>query len=274
MASTTRRFLLALLLANASAQAAAPLDVAVNSDPVALIRAHAGAHRLILLGEMHGTREAPALVGRLVAAYAADEPVLLALEIHQTERDRVRHYLDSPGSAADMSTLSASAYWRIPRTRNDGRRTRHVLELVEGVRTLRAQGRNVDIVLYDPGAGTSGNSEARDLAMANGLRAALTDMPRGRLLIHTGNVHSMLERPSFAPPEMQTPMGSRLRDLDPYSVNITANSGQYWACAPICEVQTMSTSTLSSGPAESGPWNLQIVLPQFTVAQLVGDEAR
>ena len=41
------------------------------------IRSEAGSHRLILLGEMHGTREAPQLVGELVAAYSSQGPVLL-----------------------------------------------------------------------------------------------------------------------------------------------------------------------------------------------------
>ena len=271
MTSLTRIFLIGLLHAITSAQADARLDDAPGIDPVSLIRTHAGAHRLVLLGEMHGTREVPALVGRLVTAYSADEPVLLGLEIHRTERRRLRRYLDSDGSADDMAALSGSAYWRVAPTRNDGRRTREMLELIEQVRALRADGRNVDIVLYDPGSDTAGTSEARDLAMANEVRTALSGLSHGRLLILTGNVHAILERPSFAPPEMQTPMGSYLRDLDPYSVHITASSGQFWACAPTCKAQTVSASKRISGPMEKGPWSLQIVLPRFTVATLTGD---
>ncbi|MEO8011177.1 MAG: hypothetical protein ABI650_05990 [Dokdonella sp.] len=61
--------------------------------------------------------------------------------------------------------------------------------------------------------------------MAYGLRAALSNLPNRRLLVHTANVHAMLERPTFAAVEMQALMGSRLRDLDLYAVNITASDG-------------------------------------------------
>lgn len=162
MASTTRSFALTLLLASASAQASAPLDDALKSDPVAL----------------------------------------------------------GP---------------------------------FEQVRTLRAKRRNVDIILFDPGPASSRSSRARDLAMADGLRSETADLPRGCLLVHAGNVHSMLECPSSLPPEMQTPIGSRLRDLDPYSVNITANGGAFRAHAPTCEAQTMSKSTRTSVLAKPPP---------------------
>lgn len=39
-----------------------------------LIRSQAGEHRLLLLGEKHGTREIPVLVETLVAAYADGAP--------------------------------------------------------------------------------------------------------------------------------------------------------------------------------------------------------
>ena len=41
------------------------------------IEAAAGSHRLIVLGETHGTRETPRLAAALVQHYAAREPVLL-----------------------------------------------------------------------------------------------------------------------------------------------------------------------------------------------------
>lgn len=50
-------------------------------DTAAQIRQHAGDHRLLVLGEFHGTRETPLLVRQLVDGYSRTGPVLLALEL-------------------------------------------------------------------------------------------------------------------------------------------------------------------------------------------------
>jgi hypothetical protein len=50
-------------------------------DTAAQIRQHAGEHRLLVLGEFHGTRETPLLVRQLVDDYSRNGPVLLALEL-------------------------------------------------------------------------------------------------------------------------------------------------------------------------------------------------
>ena len=55
--------------------------------------------------------------------------------------------------------------------------------------------------------------------MAGRIRAAFETLPSGRLLVLSGNVHAMVAKPGYAPPEKQDPMGSYLRDLDPWSVD-------------------------------------------------------
>lgn len=57
-------------------------------DTAAQIRQHAGDHRLLVLGEFHGTRETPLLVRQLVDGYSRTGPVLLALELPRGETPR------------------------------------------------------------------------------------------------------------------------------------------------------------------------------------------
>jgi hypothetical protein len=262
--------LLTACLSFAQARAEGHADDQAIVDAVHLIRSEAAGHRLILLAELHGTREIPQLVGQLVAAYAEQGPVLLGLEVHHSEQAALRRYLASDGGPKAHSALQATPFWNVKGVQHDGRRNYDALELIEQVRRLRVGGRDVDILPYDNPPNQIVDSQKRDKAMAVRLRNAFAAMPRGRLLALSGNVHAMLERPGNAPAEMQTPMGAYLRDLDPYSVDITANGGESWACTQQCGPISLPTSTQSSGRVSDGIHNLQIALPRFTVAHLIG----
>lgn len=92
----------------------------------------------------------------------------------------------------------------------------------------------------------------------------------GRLVVLTGNVHAMREKPRDAPPQMQRPMGSYLRDLDPFSVDIVARQGEFWACIERCGPIEESAGAKVSQVDGSGVWDFRIVLPRFSVARLIG----
>ena len=104
-----------------------------------------------------------------------------------------------------------------------------MLAMIEGLRALKAQGRAIEVVGYDVNH-SDGGSQARDDRMAAELRRLYQRLPDGaRMVVLTGNVHAMLQRPADAPPEMQTqPMASVLRDLDIYSVRLEALRGHFW----------------------------------------------
>lgn len=240
------------------------------ADAVRLIRSEAAGHRLILLGEKHGTQQIPRLVAKLVSAYAEQGPVLLGLEVHHSEQAALRRYLASDGGPSARSALQAGPFWNVKGVQHDGRRNYATLDLIEQLRQLRVQGQAIDILPYDNPPNQIADSQKRDKAMAVRLRNAFAALPRGRLLVVSGNVHAMLVRPSYAPAEMQTPMGSYLRDLDPYSVNISANGGESWTCMQQCGPIAIAPSAQASGRASDGAYNLEIVLPRFTVARLIG----
>ena len=236
------------------------------------IRAHAGGHRLVLLGEFHGTREIPRLVGELVAGYAAEGPVELALEIPRTEQASLDRALNARTSAAARSLLLARDWWNAHDDRHDGRRSHDMLDLVERLRILRERGRDVAVLAYDvPADAHRDDAERRDRAMAARLRAEYLARPRTRLLVLAGNVHAMLERPADVPPQMQRPMGSDLRDLDPVSVRISARSGESWACFALRQCRALAAEGVHapSGPM-SGEYTYGVVLERFHVGRLIG----
>lgn len=235
-----------------------------------LVAASSG-HRLVLLGEMHGTREIPLLVGAAVERMSRSEPVLLALEVHASEHDSLKLYLRSDGSPPQRELLRQRAFWSVGAERNDGRRSEDMLDLVEQVRNLRELGRDVAILPFDVANGSSRGSSWRDQAMAAQLRRAWVALPRGRMLVLTGNVHAMRKLPDYAPPQMQAPMGASLQDLQPLSIEIGAMAGAFWACptSGTCGPVPIGASGLSGRMPDSAPFHYRIVLPVFTPARQV-----
>jgi erythromycin esterase-like protein len=261
------------LLASLIVPHAIASDLARAAD---LVRSEAGSHRLILLGEKHGTQEIPDLVAMLVSSYAAEGPVLLGLDVPRSEHAAFKRYLDSDGGPKAQGALRSMPFWQVQGIQHDGRRSHDMLDLVEHVRTLRASGHDIAILPYDIAKGDAPDRvvdpDARDRVMADVVRHAWSNLPRGRLLVLGGNVHAMLERPADAPPQMQTPMGTLLRDLDPYSVDIVARSGAFWACLQPCGPLASTAGTAVSGPVD-GPFRFRVVLERFSVARLLGDTA-
>lgn len=232
-----------------------------------------GSHRLLLLGEKHGTREIPCLVGDLIDALATRGPVRLALELPRGQQERLDALLasrDDASADAARAALLADPWWRREPAANDGRRSHDVLDLLMRLRASRLAGRDVRVVAFDvdPGSGLSG--DARDAAMADAVRAA-HEPDRGHLLVLTGNVHAMTALPEWAPPQMPVPMGSHLRDLSPLSLDIVATDGAFHACAgtPCGPVPSRDAGVTRRLMDE--PWDARVVLPRFTPARLVGD---
>jgi erythromycin esterase-like protein len=268
-----KRWLLATLLGLAlSAPAhASPTEGKPPEGAAETLVAAAGDARLVLLGEMHGTREIPRLVAHVVTHYAGEGPVLLGLEIPGSGQPHLRRYLDSAGTDADRAALLATPFWNVQGDQHDGRRSHDVIDLIEHLRQLRAQGRDVSLLAYDAEPGPRIDGNERDRIMAARVRASFNALPRGRLLVLTGNVHAKLFRPDNAPSQMPVPMGYWLSDLAPWSVDIMATRGAFWACmASACSERTVTSLRNASGPLAGQDHHYRLVLDRFTVARLVG----
>lgn len=237
----------------------------------ALVSDAARGHRMILLGEKHATAEIPLLVAALVEELSAAEPVVLAIEIPRDGQAAVSDYLTSDGSEIARAALHAWDGWQVPNDQHDGRRSEDLFDLLERLRELAAADRDVSVLLFDTVPGSTRDHHERDRAMADFLRERFNQNATARFIVLAGNVHAMLRKPSYAPPEMQEPMGAFLSDLKPYAINITAKAGQFWGCrGGMCVAHNESTNR-DSGPAPVGdPYHFYLVLPQFTVARVLG----
>lgn len=174
---------------------------------------------LILLGEIHGTAEIPAFVGRVACSVARRRvTVWLALEHPVADQARVDAFLAS----GDAASLGQGGVWRQPQ--QDGRGSAAMLGLLREVRRLRSAGGDVRVVLIDqPGSD-------RDRSMADTI-AAIPRHPGDVVLVLTGNVHARRRLGADWDPDYR-PMGFWLaeRGLAPIALDAATAGGSAWVC--------------------------------------------
>lgn len=242
-------------------------------DTAAQIMRHAGDARLIVLGEYHGTAETPRLVADLVERYSHDgTTVRLALELPMSENVALARYLRSDGDLDAREALRTSPFWFV-NDQHDGRRSRDMLDLIESIRSLRAQGRDVGVAGYDVETGSSMDNEAREAAMATHLRQQFNALrPGTRMVVLTGNVHAMRAPPADAPPGMQQrTMTSHLLDLPLYSVRLEALRGHFWACVQPCRALPLTPDApraAKENTVADRQYDLWIWMPVLSVGTL------
>lgn len=227
----TRWFALLLLATSALPlrAAAEPIEAAAT----AILERHAEAP-LLVLGELHGTVEAPAVVATLAARLLDSGALTVALEIPAQEQAGLDAYLASDGSTRAQRELLDSEFWKRAPERSDGRRSRAMFALIEQLRLLRGTHPELRLLAFDD-TGFSGQTRSRDALMSDTLRAAHAAHPEVKLLVLTGNYHARLDQPARARYgddwiQPLLPMTAQLQDLGAVGINLTASEGEHWAC--------------------------------------------
>ena len=210
--------------------------------------------KLILVGEMHGTREVPALVADLARRWSkplsAKAPALIvALEYPQTEANHLQGYFDSDGGAGARSKLLATPFWSRPA--QDGRSSHAMLALIDSVRKAGRGGRHVKLAAFDMNEAQEAARVDRDEAMAQNLRAIVAANPSARVLALAGNYHAR-QRDGAPWNPGQRFMAGHLKDLGPYSINVDGIGGSYWACSS-GQAADCKTERFARDPAKNLP---------------------
>jgi hypothetical protein len=215
-----RLFIAGILATGAQGVGAGPMGDACSAPEE--IRASA----ITLVGEVHGTAEAPAWIGSVACGLARQHEVVVVLEIARSEQERIDAYMRSRGTPEDRSDLIAGPFWK----GRDGRASEAMLALIDRLRGLAAQGAQVSVAAVDEWKGPG----TRDAAMAAGIRELHADRAEARIIALLGNLHarSTKREPSKGPDDQ--PVGYLLRDLEPLTVIAEYREGQAWACAPEC----------------------------------------
>jgi hypothetical protein len=164
MTLARRRLKLSLLFLMA---ALAGPSRASAAEPVAGCRAVGGAEallsqsaqRYIIVGERHGTAEVPALFGDLACLASAQGPLIVGLEMEADQQAALDSFLSSDGSLLAQQAWRRSKHW----TLRDGRGSEAMWAMIERLRRLKAEGRDVSALALMHQANSV---EARESAMA------------------------------------------------------------------------------------------------------------
>lgn len=178
---------------------------------------------VVVLGEMHGTEEAPAVVGSLACQASARQRVWVGLEI-PFELDRLIEQL--PTDLGAGTSLIQEPFWH--RERQDGRSSAAMFALLQQIAELRRAGANISTFGFD----SNDRRTERDADMATRILAHAKESAEGFMVALVGNVHPRngahaSDGLSFTPMgvHLANALGSRFTALD-----IKYASGAVWAC--------------------------------------------
>lgn len=203
---------------------------------------------VLLLGEIHGTEEGPATLRDVAChALAAELPVVVALEVWESEGERVAAFLSSDGGPEAEAALLAGPFWTRPA--QDGRASEAMLELLRFARERRAAGDPLRVELIDdPEPGT-----ARDAHMAERLGELVTQGAEGLVVSLTGNAHNRITRGTPWDEEHE-PMGFLLAGDQPerriVSLDLATTGGTAWICQGVKPEDCGRTELGGSGREE------------------------
>lgn len=208
------------LLLSGAARATEPAP-----DPLGELTERAQAHRVLLVGELHGTWEVPGIVAGLASNLGADErPLIVGLEIWRSEQAALDRYLASAGTGEDRAALLAGPFWAT----RDGRSSEAMVDLIERLRVLALKA-PLAMVAFDIAEESDITGAERDRSMGELLLARLESMPEARLLVLAGNFHTRIQAGAPWDPAHDF-MGHFLRGHDPYAVEIMGVKGSTWMC--------------------------------------------
>ncbi len=227
-------------------ESAAPMVSQVQA--IRAIVCASASRRLVIVGEIHGSNEVPALVDALVKRVARTaRPVRLGLEMQASEQASMEMYLHSSGSATDRAQLLRRPFWSM----RDGRSSRAMLRLIDSVRALRGSGADLDIFAMEPDYGdkaaiahAGGFTVVKEAGMAQAIRHAMDGAKPPPLVIALmGNFHARYGKNSPAGSAQTPSVTERLADVAPYVVLPFARQSDTWNCqSDGCKVHSFASS--------------------------------
>lgn len=195
---------------------------------------------LLLFGEMHGSKEAPAVISEITCALSGSNNIAVGIEVPSADQALIDAYLQSDGTSADRARLISSDFWQKGK---DGRSSIAMLRLIEDIRILKKSGRSVQLFAFDDQPNTD---LERNVAIANGIRRFHNSHKNTKIIALMGNIHAMQDSITTNEGPL-IPSGAMLSDLKPISILITYPSGTTWACMPDCGVQKLTPRSQTTG---------------------------
>ncbi|MEM7703660.1 MAG: hypothetical protein AAF251_17115 [Pseudomonadota bacterium] len=180
----------------------------------------------IIVGELHGTNEAPDAFANLVClATRTNRPVTVAVEFSSDWQPAFDLFLASDGGPKAQQDFLELPDWQ--KDFQDGRTSVAMLRLFETLRRMKQSGAIADVRATDIGQSTPPGLE-RDAAMADAWQK-IAQPDNGLVLALVGNIHAMRVPLTYSGGSVAT-AGSLMPPAHTVTVNIVGNGGDAWNC--------------------------------------------
>ncbi|MFP2904793.1 hypothetical protein ACLESD_07000 [Pyxidicoccus sp. 3LFB2] len=205
----------------------------------------------IVLGEMHGTQEAPLFATRLAChAAAAGQPVRVGLELPVGEQPRIDAFLASGDGA--IEPLTSGGLWTD--VMQDGRSSNAMLQALVRLRELKRAGLPLEIRAFDAGG------KDRDASMAAKLLEERARAAQDTFIVLTGNLHARRDKGAPWDPNLRF-MSNHLLEAEPELVTLDMAylGGTMWACTG------MTVDTCKVHPLKRARYEEHAATPRIVV---------
>lgn len=192
---------------------------------------------IIVVGESHGTSEAPAAFVGIVCEASRRGPVTVGLEMPESDQPLLDFVMSTTDEPTATSVLRNGDFGD-PR-RNDGRHSQAMFDMILSFWRLKAAGQDIALRAFAPRMSViQGRDQAWwELEMAYGMSRALVARPDARLLILVGSLHAR-KTPFERFPEVGLPAAGHLYSGDTLTLRIADQGGSAWNCQAECGVHT------------------------------------
>lgn len=189
---------------------------------------------LIMLGELHGTRQIPAFAGDLACTAAIRGlRVRVGLELPRSQDQALATYLAGSGGAAEREALLGAEHWQ--RVDQDGRGSVAMLALIDRVRMLSKAGLDVELFAFDEEASAESVWNERDRSMATRILERAAGERQAVVLTLSGNLHNRTVQ-GLPWDANAVPMGVHVLRARPDALSLDGHyqGGTAWICQPAC----------------------------------------
>lgn len=193
----------------------------------AVIADHVKPGTVILLGEIHGNRQAPAAFSDIICHAIQDGlKVKVGLEFREQHTGAFDAFIQEPDSDKAVRELMGLPFWHSEF--KDGKSSEATLELMRKIRQWRREG-GADISIFSFDSNDESVGVSWDEVMARHVEGQAGD--HHVTLVLTGNYHSRTNSPE-EDGEWTRLMGHYLADsdLEVISVNAMIKGGSSWVC--------------------------------------------
>ncbi|MFZ6746949.1 hypothetical protein ACO0LC_27290 [Undibacterium sp. JH2W] len=193
---------------------------------------------VIAIGDFHGSNEIPAFVEGLVCQLAlSGKPVVLGLELPMDLQAGITQYTLSKGTPEDKKALLSAYFWH---EKQDGRRSEAMFKLIDFVRRLRNEGKDVLISAFDSGKSdglqaltkNETRSQARrDSIMATNIYDRLKQYPAHTHILFAGSGHTGKFKQQDWNPAVSSMAYLLAQRVSVYSIYFSfLKGGEIWGC--------------------------------------------